>query len=128
MGFVFPALVLLAVVAVTTGVAWRSAGGPDGRRRGIAAAALSTELVASLGLLLVGAQMATGGEVLCPSDAQCSAPYSAFALVATVLATRRGLRDGWEPREMAVVGAILVVAFVVLVVLGSTYRIDVPRP
>jgi hypothetical protein len=127
--------VVLMTVIVPTVVAWRAAPGADGQRRGIAVGAVATEATCSIGLLLVTAQLATGGEVLCPTDAACSAPYSLLALVTapvlfalTVATAFAGLGRRWRPRDMAILSAVLVIAFVTVVVLGSTYRIDVPRP
>ena len=109
MGVVVMVVAPLLLVALVSLVVRATAPAPKGGRRAIASAVLGTEVVASLGLVLVAAQLGTGGELLCPSDATCRAPSSLFALVAapiTFVATR----------------------FVMLVVVGSLYRIDVPRP
>jgi len=114
---------------------WRLPDGSALDRRSVGMVVVAFEITVLPGLLLAAAHLATRVNLLCPSDAECSAPYSAPALVlaplltlATVGVTRAGVRCSWPMRVLAPVLCGLAVAVLLLVLAGATYRIDVPRP
>jgi hypothetical protein len=125
----------LVVVAGSVVAAPALPDGTDTTRKTIGAAVISVEITTLTGLVVAIAHLATRTNLLCPTDAQCSAPYSAPALVAapiltvlTGVAIRAGVRRGWSLRLLVPVLVALTVGVVLLVLAGATYRIDVPRP
>lgn len=125
------AAVLASMVAVSVAVT----GPPDPGRSVVVGITIGLVGFVSVGLVAVAAQAATDGDILCPTDAQCSAPFAWPALVltpvaavGTVIGGRLALRNRWAIGVMVLAGIVAVVVVTTLVVTGATYRIDVPRP